>query len=1507
MVGGQCDLIKAGGVRSDGKHGAGRQVELYARCTLKLTGYARSHNEGRVFADDLDLHDLGSLRGQLDGQLIPVAVRICGKAGGNRVGVAVDALAAPGRDSGDIGAGLGNDRDGLAFLGLHDSIIAVGAGIIADRELDLALSLAVDQNLDLPDRGFLLSEVSLQDDRACGQLELPQRGNVVAVGVGLVNHIAILINIADEVCGVVLAVDIDLEVANSELLVAAAGNTVDIDGLADLEFIKAAGRRVLVRGLLEHQRAVCHLGADENGGQGIGDVAELDVHVDGGGGHQEGDTLAAVGHVDVIDGLAVLGANIDLIDASALGHCKLAAGDLNRGIVCDIVKGVVRADIAVYVVYEESGHAADGLIVLIDDVDHEDLILAGEVHADVNVAVGHGEVEHMQGVGSVRRNRITPGIDPGLGRDDAVGVIQDGHDADILRLDGVLVGQGVDHDADLVAGDGVVHVVECAGAVSAFLQVVVLVGLEDDEVHAALGGVILVRIEAVDADGVGHSGSQNRDDVEILGTLVDHLEVVEVVQNIGDVFLIVDAEGNHVVLGPTGLGHGDRDIILVSDGELGLGLVGIVVHNAGLHVDGNLPQTLAGQDVAGFIHAAHGDDEGLGVEDCLDINAACGHFEGVDVDSLRGHHVFGLDLETRAVVLAGDDESVRILLVLKAEAVAGHDAHEHLVAGVAAVDGEGVGRVAVGDGADAGNDGGAEGGFAVLKVGFDLDVLAGHLEVAVKVGFVVRFLNIAACGDGARGVSDSELHEGDTVGVVVKAQVEVLAHGDRALDALDDRDLIAGLGEVRGLAVPGDGEAAVVVAGLLGPVQDELRGDVLRHRLGDRRGDGDAALGHLERVVAGFRVRSVDSHVPVIADVIAVDLEAVAGADHVIADLAVGLVQADRRIAFLVDGNQVDIGTGHGFGDELAGVADALGVEGIDIAELRGHDQDVIALACEGDGDINVESGHDEAVAVHVDLIARGTMLHNGELNRLIPFDGLGNDGDLRALGGTGNGAAVDLKVEGAVGRIVDIEGVGRNRLEDDLQIHVRIGHDEGLGGAHSELDLCGGRDDLLVGRVDRGNLVVGISALDDDRRALDSRLHGDAADGGAGLAAVVCVDVDVVAGLDGGINTNVTGGHHEGVGSQQEVGLAVGLLDRQALDGLAGVGAGHDGDLRADSGSGDGLVVHVEEHRAVGGGHTAGKLVELGSGGGARGGGAVAVGDGGGGRRGGGGAGVAGAGHGDRQRHGVEELAAGLDRRQVVGLVEDLEQTLVGAVADTLGADDAVGRVTAGDGMLHDAVAGGADGRGDRRRDDEGVPCSDLVPAGDVVHLLDERGKDREVDAQRVAHAGDGLAVGHGVGHQVVGKRVGARCRDGGRGVARGGGADGGRAGDGGAGHIAGGRRGGGGAGVVHAGAGAVGDQQRVIIACGQIQRSADGQLVPLAVRNVVEDHDRVLAGVVIQAQTLADPQDKVALRHRILDDVGAIVVGCVGSDRQPRKQGHDHQYRKQHTNDPFLHSCSP
>ena len=1006
------------------------------------------------------------------------------------------------------------------------------------------------------------------------------------------------------------------------------------------------------------------------------------------------------------------------------------------------------------------------------------------------------------------------------------------------------------------------------------------VAVEQQELHVALARVI-DGVEAAESGLKGHLGSENGDDVEILRALVDHAEVVEVVLDIRDVLTTVDAEADHVVLGDAGLGHGDDDGILVVDVDDSA--AGIVVDRADIAVDGDLPQALTAEEVAGLVHASHADGEGQAVKGDLDVHAARGHREVVAVGAVAV--VDAGERYDRAVILAGDDDlggKVRVGAG-PAVAVAGLRGESHRVAGCAGSGGLPGGTVpdlVVHIAGALDNSVLADGNLAALEVGTDGDVAVGHLEVAVDIGLAVGLVDLLDDLRIRARAGDFKADEGHIL-AAGGAEIDIVAEEDVAVERPElllgaAGDIGAGLelaGDDLAVAVDAGREAAVLVAaGHSRAVEIEGGGDGVCAAPEDRR-DGDAALRHREGAGGGHR-----------------DLEAVAVADDII---------ALDRIACLGRCGQGDRGAGVGL----------VGGAARDFAADRGQDDDVVALGAECHRNIHVKAGHGEGVAEGVHNRAGGMVRHR-QAGGLIPVERLGDDRDLGALGRAGHRVAVDLEIEAAgVGRVAgrvhrgDIEAVGGHGLEDDLYRDVGVGHKEGVGGAHRDGRLVGGGDHLVVGGRDALDLIVGIGAAHNDRRALDRRLDGHAADGGAGLAAVVGDDVDVVAGLDGGIDAHVAARHDEAVSGEAEVSHAVCVLDRQGIDGLAGLGLGDDRDGRAGGGRGDDGVVHIEEHGAVGGGHAARELIERGGGSGRRRGGAVSVRDRGG--RGGGGAaaGVAGAGQGHHQGLRIEEQAAGLERGQIVRVVQRLEHTLCGVVVEPVLACDAVGGVIAHDLVRHDAEAGGADSGADRRRDDERVARPDASPVGDAVDVRNERRELREVHAEVVAHAGDRLTVGHGVGHQVVGEEVRA-------GLYGGGGVDAARRGGGGAGRGSprddgAGLRGGG---IVGGRARAVDNHGGVIVAGRHEQRPADSQLVPLAVIDVVEHHDCVLAGVVVQTQSLADPQHKVALRHRVLNDIGARRCGGrVGRDGETREQAHHHQYRKQHTYDPFLHSCSP
>lgn len=204
---------------------------------------------------------------------------------------------------------------------------------------------------------------------------------------------------------------------------------------------------------------------------------------------------------------------------------------------------------------------------------------------------------------------------------------------------------------------------------------------------------------------------------------------------------------------------------------------------------------------------------------------------------------------------------------------------------------------------------------------------------------------------------------------------------------------------------------------------------------------------------------------------------------------------------------------------------------------------------------------------------------------------------------------------------------------------------------------------------------------------------------------------------------------------------------------------------------------------------------------------------------------------------------------------------------------------------MRHDLIAGSADCRSLGRGQKQSLARSDLVPAGDVVELLDLIGIVGEADAQRVADARNGLAALDRVRDQIISDTVAALC-----------GADGSRCGTG--------RTGRTGAG---AGTAAGNDVQSRSVSRRQLDHSAHGQ-EPEVVFTLqpVELYNSILAGEVVDALCLAEFKDIVAGLEGVLDHLRIFVV-CVSAYGQPREQGHDHEHCQQSTDDPFLHICSP
>ena len=372
---------------------------------------------------------------------------------------------------------------------------------------------------------------------------------------------------------------------------------------------------------------------------------------------------------------------------------------------------------------------------------------------------------------------------------------------------------------------------------------------------------------------------------------------------------------------------------------------------------------------------------------------------------------------------------------------------------------------------------------------------------------------------------------------------------------------------------------------------------------------------------------------------------------------------------------------------------------------------------------------------------------------------------------------------------------------------------------------------------------------------------------------------------LHADVDAHVAAGHDEGIAGQVQLGSAVGVLDGHAVNGIAGLGGGDCLNLGAGRGGGDTLAVDVEGQRTGSGIQVGGELIGLlrrgGAAGAAR-------------RRAAGARGTAGRGAGSRGSigdgggHWHVEGAADLDVGQVAGVVQRLQQRGVGVEINAVLAADGISGITGDDLMAQDRHAGGAGGGLGRHGQEDALAHGDVGPVGDAVDGRDLLGIVAEVDAQRSAHARDGVAALHDIRHHVVGDGIagGSRSAGGGRrnhGTGRSGGSGAGR--DSGAGH----------------------DGDGVLVGGGQRQHLADRQLVPLPLGNVVELHDRRPAGLEVQTEPLADPQNVVSLDHGILDGIPGRGRVCVRADGQPGEQGHDHEHRKQDAYEPFFHNCSP
>ena len=247
---------------------------------------------------------------------------------------------------------------------------------------------------------------------------------------------------------------------------------------------------------------------------------------------------------------------------------------------------------------------------------------------------------------------------------------------------------------------------------------------------------------------------------------------------------------------------------------------------------------------------------------------------------------------------------------------------------------------------------------------------------------------------------------------------------------------------------------------------------------------------------------------------------------------------------------------------------------------------------------------------------------------------------------------------------------------------------------------------------------------------------------------------------------------------------------------------------------------------------------------------------------------------------NGDVERAAGLYLCKVAGIVQRLEQLGVLTVVNAVACDHIVCGLAGADLMRNDLIAGSADCRSLGRGQKQSLARSDLVPAGDVVELLDLIGIVGEADAQRVADARNSLAALDRVRDQIISDTVAALC-----------GADGscrcaGRAG---------------------AGAAAGHDLLSRSVSRRQLDHSAHGQESEVVFTlQPVELYNSILAGEVVDALFPAEFKYIVAGLEGILDHLRISVV-CISAYGQPREQGHDHEHCQQNTDDPFLHICSP
>ena len=199
---------------------------------------------------------------------------------------------------------------------------------------------------------------------------------------------------------------------------------------------------------------------------------------------------------------------------------------------------------------------------------------------------------------------------------------------------------------------------------------------------------------------------------------------------------------------------------------------------------------------------------------------------------------------------------------------------------------------------------------------------------------------------------------------------------------------------------------------------------------------------------------------------------------------------------------------------------------------------------------------------------------------------------------------------------------------------------------------------------------------------------------------------------------------------------------------------------------------------------------------------------------------------------------------------------------------------------MRHDGVAVGAYAGLCADRQKNGLTGLDVAQTAQAVDCLNGVGKGAVINAECVADGDNRLASEHRVRNEIVRDGVSGRRNNS--------------------------RRAGTGAGT-----------RARAAACGRdlVRRSvADRNNYLLADRNepevsvaceAVELHNSVLASIVIDSHTLTHFEYCVALLHRVCR--GKCLVVCVGTHAQTGEHGDNHEHGQKHTNELFVHNCSP